>query len=57
VNLHLPCAQADVENDDKGRKRRQQAARQNDTEAARHMQPAKQKLFTGFRKSACERWK
>jgi transposase InsO family protein len=84
VNLHRPCAQADVETDAKGRKKRQyrryqtpletllatpnheqflrpgqsaaelrqQAARQSDTEAARQMQTAKQKLFTSFRKSA-----
>lgn len=84
VNLHRPSAQADVEIDDKGRKRRhyrryrtpletflareqpehflrpdqsvehlrQQAARQSDTEAARLMQAAKQKLFASFRKSA-----
>jgi hypothetical protein len=31
---------------------RQQAARQSDTEAARQMQSAKQKLFAGFRRSA-----
>ena len=31
---------------------RQQAARQSDTEAARQMQSAKQKLFAGFRHSA-----
>ena len=84
VNLHRPCAQADIEIDAKGRKRRyyrryqtpletllalekaeqflrpdqstdqlrRQAARQSDTEAARQMQTAKQKLFAGFRKSA-----
>ncbi|HVI78424.1 MAG TPA: hypothetical protein VM715_09695 [Candidatus Acidoferrum sp.] len=84
VNLHRPCAQADIEVDAKGRKRRwyrryqtpletllalqhpegflrpglninrlrQQAARQSDTEAARQMQSAKQKLFAGFRHSA-----
>jgi transposase InsO family protein len=84
VNLHRPCAQADVETDAKGRQRRRyrryqtpletllatphheqflqpdqsagslrgQAARQSDTEAARQMQMAKQKLFAGFRKSA-----
>lgn len=84
VNLHRPCAQAEVETDAKGRKKRQyrryqtpletllatpnheqllrpgqsaaelrqQAARQSDTEAARQMQTAKQKLFTSFRKSA-----
>jgi len=84
VNLHRPCAQADVETDAKGRKKRhyrryqtpletllftpnhetflrpgqsaeklrQQAARHSDTEAARQMQTAKQKLFASFRKSA-----
>lgn len=84
VNLHRPCAQADVETDEKGRKRRryrryqtpletllatpnqkqflragqsaetlqQQAARRSDTDAARQMQMAKQKLFASFRKSA-----
>ena len=84
VNLHRPCAQADIEGDAKGRKRRryrryqtpletllaaphperflrpglsvdrlrQQASRQSDTEAARQMQFAKQKLFAGFRRSA-----
>ena len=84
VNLHRPCAQADVETDAKGRKKRhyrryqtpletllatknheqflrpgqsaqklrQQAARQSDTDAARKMQTAKQKLFVSFRKSA-----
>ena len=85
VNLHRPCAQADIEVDAKGRTRRryrryqtpletllamerpeqflrpagvgldllkQQAARHSDTEAARQMQLAKQKLFAGFRRSA-----
>jgi len=84
VNLHRPCAQANVETDAKGRKKRhyrryqtpletllarpkhetflrlgqsadklrQQAARHSDTEAARQMQTAKQKLFASFRKSA-----
>jgi transposase InsO family protein len=84
VNLHRPCAQADIETDAKGKKRRsyrryqtpletllalpdveqflrpdrqvnqlrQQAAQQSDTEGARQMQTAKQKLFAGFRKSA-----
>jgi hypothetical protein len=84
LNLHRPCAQADVEVDAKGRRRRryrryqtpletllamgqlerflraglsidllrQRALRQSDTEAARHMQAAKQKLFAGFRRSA-----
>ncbi len=84
VNLHRPCAQADIEVDAKGRKRRryrryqtpletllaiecpeqflrpglnlnllrQQASRHSDTEAARQMQSAKQKLFAGFRRSA-----
>ena len=84
VNLHRPCAQADIETDAKGRKRRryrryqtpletllaierpeqflrpglnvdllrQRAARYSDTEAARQMQGAKQKLFAGFRRSA-----
>jgi hypothetical protein len=84
LNLHRPCAQADVETDAKGRKKRhyrryqtpletllaiknhehflrpgqsadklrQQAARHSDTEAARQMQIAKQKLFVSFRKSA-----
>jgi transposase InsO family protein len=84
INLHRPCAQADIEIDAKGRKRRyyrhyqtpletllalekaeqflrpdqspdqlrRQAARQSDTEAARQMRTAKQKLFAGFRKSA-----
>jgi len=31
---------------------RKQASRQSDTEAARQMQLAKQKLFAGFRRSA-----
>jgi hypothetical protein len=31
---------------------RQQASRHSDTEAARQMQLAKQKLFNGFRRSA-----
>jgi transposase InsO family protein len=84
VNLHRPCAQAEIEIDAKGKQRRLyrryrtpletllglpqaeqflrpdrsadqlrgQAARQSDTEAARQMQTAKQKLFAGFRKSA-----
>jgi len=84
VNLHRPCAQAELENDGKGRRRRryrryqtpletlltlgnpepllragvtlaslqQQALRQSDTQAARQMQAAKQKLFAGFRRSA-----
>src|SRR4051812_32296226 len=84
VNLHRPCAQADLKVDAKGRVRRryqryqtpletlltlenpephlrpgvtlaglqQQALRQSDTEAARQMQAAKQKLFAGFRQSA-----
>ena len=84
VNLHRPCAQAEVEIDAKGCKRRyhrryqtpletllalekaerylrpdqsadqwrRQAARRSDTEAARQMQTAKQKLFAAFRKSA-----
>jgi hypothetical protein len=84
VNFHRPSAQADIEVDAKGRKRRryrryqtpletllalehperflrpgastdllrQQASRQSDTEAARQMQLAKQKLFNGFRRSA-----
>jgi transposase InsO family protein len=84
VNLHRPCAQADLEVDAKGRVRRryqryqtpletllalpqperflragitaslllQQASRHSDTEAARQMQAAKQKLFAGFRRSA-----
>jgi transposase InsO family protein len=84
VNLHRPCAQADLKVDAKGRVRRryqryqtpletlltlenpephlrpgvtlaglpQQALRQSDTEAARQMQAAKQKLFAGFRRSA-----
>jgi hypothetical protein len=84
VNLHRPCAQAELETDRKGRIRRryrryqtplevllaleqperflrpglsadqlrQQAAQHSDTEAARRMQWAKQKLFAGFRQSA-----
>jgi transposase InsO family protein len=84
VNLHRPCAQADIEVDAKGKKRRryrryrtpletllavqrperflrrgvtadllqQQAARQTDTEAARQLQSAKQRLFAGFRRRA-----
>jgi transposase InsO family protein/predicted DNA-binding transcriptional regulator AlpA len=84
VNLHRPSAQADVETDAKGRKKRhyrryqtpletllampkhetflragqsaeklrQQATGHSDTEAARQMQAAKQKLFASFRKSA-----
>ena len=84
VNLHRPCAQADIVINAKGKKRRsyrryqtpletllaldnaeqflrsgqspddlrRQAARHSDTEAARQMQAAKQKLFAGFRKSA-----
>jgi transposase InsO family protein len=84
VNFHRPSAQADIEVDAKGRKRRryrryqtpletllalehperflrpgantdllrQQASRHSDTEAARQMQLAKQKLFNGFRRSA-----
>jgi transposase InsO family protein len=84
VNLHRPCAQAELETDRKGRIRRryrryqtplevllaleqperflcpglstdqlrQQAARHSDTEAARRLQLAKQKLFAGFRQSA-----
>ena len=84
VNLHRPCAQAEIEVDTKGKTRRryrrsqtplatflaleyperflrpglsidqlrQEAARQSDTEAARQMQLAKQKLFAGFRRSA-----
>jgi hypothetical protein len=84
VNLHRPCAQAEVKLDSKGRHKRQyrrwqtpletlitladpeaclrpgitlaglqqQALRQSDTEAARQMQIAKQKLFAGFRQSA-----
>jgi hypothetical protein len=84
VNFHRPCAQAEFETDEKGKRRRyyrryqrpletlltlenpephlwpgvtlaslqQQALRQSDTEAARQMQAAKQKLFAGFRRSA-----
>lgn len=84
VNLHRPCAQAEIEIDAKGRKRRhyrryqtpletllaleqperflrpgfsvtllhQQALQHSDTEAARRMQAAKQKLFAGFRGGA-----
>jgi transposase InsO family protein len=84
VNFHRPCAQAELEIDEKGKRRRryrryqtpletlltlenpephlrpdvtlaglqQQALRQSDTEAARQMQAAKQKLFAGFRRSA-----
>jgi len=84
VNWHRPCAQAEIEIDEKGRRKRryrryqtpletlltlenpepylrpgvtlaglqQQALRHSDTEAARQMQAAKQKLFAGFRRSA-----
>jgi transposase InsO family protein len=84
VNLHRPCAQADIEVNGKGKQTRryrryqtpletlltlphpephlrpgvtlgaleQQALRHSDTEAARQMQAAKQKLFAGFRRSA-----
>ena len=84
VNWHRPCAQAEIEIDEKGRRKRryrryqtpletlltlenpephlrpgvtlaglqQQALRHSDTEAARQMQTAKQKLFAGFRRSA-----
>lgn len=84
LNLHRPCAQPEIEIDEKGRKRRRyrryqtpletllaiprvgqylrpdqslhalrhQAARHSDTEAARRMQEAKQKLFASFRKTA-----
>jgi transposase InsO family protein len=84
VNFHRPCAQAELEIKEKGKRWRryrryqtplerlltlenpephlrpgvtlaglqQQALRQSDTEAARQMQAAKQKLFAGFRRSA-----
>src|SRR5438128_972287 len=84
VNLHRPCAQAEIETNEKGKQTRryrryqtpletlltlphpeshlrpgvtlgaleQQALRHSDTEAARQMQAAKQKLFAGFRRSA-----